>query len=39
MGLFMLADAGLSDMATSVRIQGGLLGTHNLVKCITGAHV
>lgn len=29
----MLANAGLSDMATSVRIQGGSLGIHNLVKC------
>lgn len=38
MGLFMMANADLSDKATSVRIQGGSLGTHNLVKCITGAH-
>lgn len=29
----MLANAGLSDMATNVRIQGGSLGRQNLVKC------
>lgn len=33
MGFFMLANAGLSDMATNVRIQGGSLGRQNLVKC------
>lgn len=29
----MAANAGLSDIATSVRIQGRSLGRHNLVNC------